>query len=98
MTVYKIIHNAVSLNQYVVNISLAFILYNILYHHQVLIKSCIAGKFQSDDNGQAPLNACLTVKWRLSVLPKINTTFKPDTNPGTQKTINDSFSHTGYMK
>lgn len=92
MTNQNVIYNAVSLSQYVGNISLTSILYSIVYHHQVLIKNELTEKFPINNNAYASLNACLAVKQYFHSCPKQNT-FKPDTNPGTQKPINDYLSH-----
>lgn len=62
MANYNTIYNAVSLNQNVGNISLTFILYSIVYHHQVLIKNEFAEKFPINNNLCFSLNACLAVK------------------------------------
>lgn len=92
MANYNVIYNAVSLNQYVGNISLTSILYNIGHHHQVLIKNELAKKSPINNNIYASLNACLAVKQSFHSCPK-QSTFKTDTNPGTQKSINDYLSH-----
>lgn len=62
MANYSIIYKAVSLNQYVGNISFTSILHNIVEHCQVLIKSELAEKFSINNNISVSLNACLVVK------------------------------------
>lgn len=89
---YNVIYYAVSLNQYVGNISLTSTLYNGVHHHQVLIKSELAKKSPINNNTYASLNACLIVKQYFHSYPK-QSTFKPDTNPGTQKPINYYLNH-----
>lgn len=67
-------------------------LHNIVYHHRVLIKYELAEKFPISNNKYVPLNACFAMKQNFHSCPKQNT-FKPNTNPSTQKPINDYLSH-----
>lgn len=92
MAKYNIIYNAAFLSQYVGNISLTSILYNIVHNHQVLIKNELSEKFPATNNTYVPLNVCLTIKQIIHSYPK-KSTFKHDTNSGTQKSINDYLSH-----
>lgn len=77
------------------NISLTSILYNTVHHHQLSIKNELAEKFPINNKIYISLNACLAVKQYFYSCPK-QSTFKPDTNPGTQKPINDYLSHGLY--